>query len=57
MGWLLSAAGDVYNAQRVLCCVLVLVVLIILLDGGGPPAGAPALCAGSEFPFISAPGR
>ena len=33
MGWLLSAAGDVYNAQRVLCCVLVLVVLIILLDG------------------------
>ena len=33
MGWLLSAAGDVYNAQRVLCCVLVLVVIIVLLDG------------------------
>lgn len=31
-GWL-SAAGDVYNAQRVLCCVLVLVVIIVLLDG------------------------
>ena len=33
MGWLLSAAGDVFNAQRVLCCVLILVILIILLDG------------------------
>ena len=33
MGWLLSAAGDVYNAHRVLCCVLVLVVIIVLLDG------------------------
>lgn len=33
MGWLLSAAGDVFNSQRVLCCVLVLVVLIVLLDG------------------------
>lgn len=33
MGWLLSAAGDVFNAQRVLCCVLILVVIIILLDG------------------------
>ena len=26
-------AGDVFNAQRVLCCVLILVILIILLDG------------------------
>ena len=33
MGWLLSAAGDVFNAQRVLCCVLILVAIIILLDG------------------------
>ena len=33
MGWLLSAAGDVFNAQRVLCCVLILVVIIVLLDG------------------------
>lgn len=33
MGWLLSAAGDLFNAQRVLCCVLILVVIIILLDG------------------------
>ena len=33
MGWLLSAAGDSFNTQRVLCCVLVLVVIIILLDG------------------------
>lgn len=33
MGWLLSAAGDVFNAQRVLCCVFILVVIIILLDG------------------------
>ena len=32
MGWLLSAAGDVFNSTRVLCCVLVLVVLIIALD-------------------------
>ncbi len=33
MGWLLSAAGDLFNAQRVLCCVLILVVIIVLLDG------------------------
>ncbi len=33
MGWLLSAAGDVFNAQRVLCCVLILLIIIVVLDG------------------------
>lgn len=33
MGWLLSAAGDLFNSQQVLCCVGVIILLIVLLDG------------------------